>query len=110
MAALPQQGKLSVPIDWQGTTQKTTMSAAGYDISATIGWRPNRDAATLRWTLPKADALALIQTFEATNFNGVYDYTCLLRGAVRLRLTGEYSYNEVRGEQKATVTAGVRRI
>ncbi|WP_156416480.1 MULTISPECIES: hypothetical protein [unclassified Sphingopyxis] len=110
MTALPQQSKMSVPIDWQGTTQKSNMSAAGYDLSVTIGWRPYSETATLRWTLPKADALALIETFQATNFNGVYDYTCLFRGAIKIRLTGEYSYNEVRGTQKATVTAGVKRI
>jgi len=60
--------------------------------------------------MPKADALALLEALEATNFNGVFDYTCLLRGPIRVRLTGEYSYDEVRGAQYATVTAGVERV
>lgn len=110
MTALPNQGQLIVPIDWSGATQKTTMQAAAYTLSGTVGWRPYQETATLTWMLSKADAQTMLNAFRATNFNGIFDYTCALRGAVRLRLMGDYSFAEVRGSQLCQVTATVNTV
>ena len=110
MVALPHQGKLVTPIDWQGETDKTTMKAAGYELSGTLGWRPYSAMATLTFHLTPAEANALLNQFEAGNMNGVYEYTCNTRGAVRLRLTGSFSYKEKRAGQMVQVSIGVRTV
>lgn len=110
MAALPRQGELIVPIDWQGETQQTTMQAAGYELSITHGFRPYKEAATLTWVLDKADANTLLNTFKATNFRGVFDYTCPVRGALKVRLNGMYSLQETRGTLKVYLSVGVRTV
>ena len=110
MAALPHQGRLVTPIEWQGQTHKTTMQAAGYELSGTLGWRPYHATATLIFDLSAVEAHAFLNQLEAGNFNGVYDYTCNTRGAVRLRLTGAYSYTEKRAGQRVQVSVGARTV
>lgn len=110
MVDLPNQGKMIVPVEWSGTTQKTTMMAAGYQLSTTIGIRPYTQSSTLAWNVTKAEADAMLDTFEATNFNGVFDYTDLTRGAMKVRLAGDYSYQETRGSIKGILTATVYRV
>lgn len=107
MALLPFQGKIIVPVQWQGTTQKTTMNGAGYIHHGTVGIRPYRTIAMIQWALPKLDALALLNTLQATKMNGIFDYQCLVRGAIRVRLVGEYDYTEVRANKFSMVSASV---
>jgi hypothetical protein len=94
MAVLPNQGGLVVPINWQGTTAKTTMQNGSFEMSGTIGWRPWSESATLLWIVTPSEAAAIMDTFEATNWNGVFDYDNNVRGPIRVRLTGDYSYQE----------------
>lgn len=110
MAALPYQGDLAVPIQWSGQVFKTTYNAGGYSLSGTIGFKPFKNTATLSWTLPKDKANALLRELELGMFNRVYDYTCSLRGAVRIRPTDSYSYQERRGTQFVTVTCSFERV
>lgn len=114
IAALPMQGRLTVPINWSGTTAKTTMKAAGYTQSGTLGWRPATQTATLEWKLTPSEAGAIIDTFEATNWNGIFSYVCSVRGEMKLRLTGEYAYEEktLAGTwiKKVALSVGVERV
>lgn len=111
MANLPRQDNLVVPIQWSGETQKTTIQGAGYQLSVTMGWRPWTERATLEWKmLSAAEANTMLNQFRATNFNGVFDYQCALRGAIKLRLTGEYTFTEEYDSKTVAVTAGVMRV
>lgn len=109
---LPNQPDLIVPIDWQGETAKATMQAGSYYLSGTIGFNPFREIATLSWMLPAATAKALIQTLKAGKMNAVYDYTCNVMGAVKIRAIGTYGYREVATSngQLIQVTAGFERL
>ena len=113
MTALPTTGLL-VPIEWQGETAKTTMQAGRYTLSGTLGWEPNKESATLSWRVTPAQAKTMLDTFKATNFNGVFTYTCQVRGAIKLRLNGTYSVEEVTTAgswiKKVIVTAGVETV
>ena len=111
MATLPRQDNLTVPIQWSGQTQKTSMQAAGYRPTVTLGWRPWSETATLEWRLlSAAEANAMLDGFRATNFNGVFDYQCSLRGNIRLQLEGDYGFTEEYATKTVTVTASVRRV
>lgn len=111
MGDLPRQGKLSVPIDWTTETQKTSINAAGYYPTITMGWRAWTDTATLEWlNLTAADQKALLDEFRATNFNGVYNYNCLVNGPIRLQLTGSSSFIEARPPRLGTVSVSARRV
>lgn len=110
MAALPYQGDMNVPVQWSGQVIKTTYNAGAYSISGTIGFKPWKATATVEWKLPKAKANALIAELEAGMFNRVYEYNCSLRGAVRLRPTDSFSYQERRGNQYVTVTCAFERV
>lgn len=94
MIALPQQGYLITPIDWQGSVKKITMETGSLKVSGTVGIRPWTENATLTWVLPKADALALLNELKAGFFNAVYAYTCNARGELKLRPTESYSIQE----------------
>lgn len=107
MPALPHQGQLIVPIDWTITPIKQTMQAGAYSMSGTVGWRPWTETATLTWTLPKADAQALLLELKAGHFNRVYDYTCSVRGAIRVRPTSASGFQETYGSLNVTVTLAV---
>lgn len=110
MAIIPNRGLMVQPIEWSGTTDKTVMKAAAYELSGTIGWRPFTETATFTWILTRSQANTMLNAFAATNFNGVYDYPCLVRGNIRVRLTGDYSLEETNEFEKVRVTAGVRRV
>lgn len=107
MPDLPHQGDLLVPIDWNVTPIKQTMSAGSYTMSGTIGWRPWRETATLTWVLLKADALALMDELKSGSFNRVYDYTCNVRGPLRLRPTDSFGFQETYGNLHVTVSLTV---
>ena len=107
MPALPYQGQLLVPIEWAVTPIKTTMQTGALMMSGTIGWRPYRETATLVWTLPKADALVLLNQLKATAFNSAYEYTCTVRGTIRVRPTDSCGFQETRGSLNVTVSVGV---
>lgn len=92
--ALPNQSDLMLPLQWQGQTQKTTMQAAGYQLSGTIGLRPYQRTTTFTWLVDPTTANALLGEFESGNFNGVYTYECAIRGTIKIRLTGNYSVQE----------------
>jgi hypothetical protein len=111
MADLPRQDNLTVPIQWSGETQKTSIQAAGYMPTVTLGWRPWTERATLEWRLLSAsEANAMLDQFRLTNFNGVFDYQCALRGKIRLRLSGEYGFTEEYATKTVAVTVGVTRV
>ena len=111
MVALPNQGNLTVPIQWTTETQKTEMVAAGYRASVTMGWRAWSDTATLTWNnLTKEAAFAQLEQFRATNFNGVFDYTCNVNGAIRIQLTGGASFTEESDKRLVSLSIGVRRV
>ncbi|KQN09070.1 hypothetical protein [Sphingomonas sp. Leaf28] len=110
MAALPYQGDLNVPISWSVQPIKTTFTAGSYSLSGTIGFKPWKSTATLSWTLPKDKAKALLAELEAGMFNRVYDYTCSLRGAVRIRPTDSAGFQERRGTQFVTITCAFERV
>lgn len=109
---LPYQPDLIVPIDWLGETAKTTMQAGSYMLSGTVGFKPTRELATLSWMLPAATAKTLITTLKAGKMNGVYDYTCNVMGAVKIRATGSYGFREVNTAkgQLVQVTASFERL
>lgn len=94
MTELPQQGYLITPIDWQGSVKKITMETGSLKMSGTVGIRPWTETATLVWVLPKADALSLMNTLKAGYFNEVYEYTCNVRGAIKLRPTDTFAFQE----------------
>ncbi len=94
MIALPQQGYLITPIDWQGSVKKITMETGSLKVSGSVGIRPWTENATLTWVLPKADALALLNELKAGFFNAVYTYTCNVRGELKLRPSAIYSIQE----------------
>lgn len=94
MTALPQQGYLIVPIDWNGSVKKITMETGALKMSGTVGIRPWAESANLTWILPKADALALLNELKAGFFNAVYQYTCNIRGEINLRPTESYAIQE----------------
>lgn len=107
MPALPYQGQLIVPIEWAVTPIKTTMQTGALTMSGTIGWRPYRETAALVWTLPKKDALTLLNMLKATAFNSTFDYTCTVRGNIRVRPTDSCSFSETRGSKNVTVSVAV---
>lgn len=107
MPALPYQDDLLVPIEWAVTPIKTTMATGALTMSGTIGWRAYRETATLVWTLPKAQALVLLNQLKATAFNAAYDYTCTVRGLIRVRPTDSCGFQETRGSLNVTVSVGV---
>lgn len=107
MPALPHQGQLLVPIDWSVTPIKQTMQAGSYTMTGTIGWRPYTETATLTWVLLKPDALALMDELKAGHFNRVYDYTCNVRGPIRIRPTNSFGFGETYGDLHVTVTLAV---
>lgn len=110
MANIPNRGAMVQPIEWQGSTDKTVMKAAGYELSGTIGWRPFTESATFTWILTPQAANLMLQEFANGNFNGVYNYTCQVRGNIRVRLTGEYTLEETSEFARVRVSAGVRRV
>lgn len=110
MVDLPNQGKMIVPVEWTIQTQKSTMTAAGYTLSTTIGIRPFTASSTFSWNVTKAEADVMLDQFELTNFNGVYDYNDLTRGPIKVRLAGDASYQETRGSIKGVLTATVYRV
>lgn len=107
MPALPYEGQLLVPIEWSVTPTKTTMMTGALTMSGTIGWRAYRETATLVWTLPKADARALLTQLKAAAFNSAYDYTCAVRGLIRVRPTDSCGFQETYGSQNVTVSVSV---
>lgn len=111
MPALPNQGKLSVPIAWEIETQKTEMQGAGWYSSVTLGFRPWTEVATLTWVgITKQQANDMLIAFKAGNFNSVWDYDCSVRGPVRLQLAGGASFTEEYGDMKVTLSVNVRRV
>lgn len=110
MAIIPNRGAMVQPIEWSGSTDKTVMKAAGYQLGGTIGWRPFTETATLTWLLTKPQADTMLSEFADGNFNGVYDYPCLVRGNIRVRLSGDYNVEETNEFEKVKVSAGVRRV
>ncbi|GFM27168.1 hypothetical protein [Novosphingobium sp. PY1] len=107
MTALPHQGYLITPIDWQGSVKKITMETGSLKMSSTVGIRPWTESATLLWVLPKADALALLNQFKAGFFNEVFTYTCNIRGEIKLRPTDSFSLQEREdGRDKVTLAVG----
>lgn len=110
MAALPYQGDLNVPIAWNVQAIKTTFTAGSYSLSGTLGFKPWKSTATLSWTLSKDKANALLRELELGMFNRVYDYTCSLRGAVRIRPTDSVGFQERRGNQMITITCSFERV
>jgi hypothetical protein len=111
MVALPNQGNLTVPIQWTTETQKTEMLAAGYRSTVTQGWRAWSDTATLVWNnLTNAEAKALLDQFRATNFNGIFDYTCNVNGPIKVQLTGGASFTEESKKKLVSLSIGVRRV
>lgn len=110
MAVIPNRGAMVQPINWSGSTDKTTMKVAGYELSGTIGWRPYTETATFTWILTRAQANTMLEEFAGSNFNAVYNYPCLVRGDIRVRLSGDYSLEETNEFEKVRVTAGVRRV
>jgi hypothetical protein len=107
MPALPYQNRLLVPIDWSISPIKQTMQAGAYNMSGTIGWRPWTETATLTFNMPKPEALAFMNELKAGHFNRVYDYTCNVRGAVKVRPTTSFGYQETYGSLRVTVTLAV---
>ena len=107
MPALPYQGPLVVPIDWSITPIKQTMQAGAYNMSGTVGWRPWTETATLTWVLLKPEALALMAELKAGHFNRVYDYTCNVQGAIKVRPTSAFGYQETYGSLHVSVTLAV---
>jgi len=107
MPDLPHQDNLIVPIDWSITPIKQTMTTGSLTMSGTIGWKPWTETATLTWSLPKADALALIDEFKSGHFNRTYDYTCNVRGPIKLRPTSSCGFGETFGSLATTVTLTV---
>lgn len=111
MAQLPNQSNLTVPIQWNGETQKTEMTAAGYRPTVTLGWRPWSESAQLQWRLlTAAEAQAMLDEYRNTNFNGVFDYECSLRGPIKVQLVGDYGFTEEYATKTVTVMASVRRV
>lgn len=110
MAALPYQGDLAVPLTWSGQVVKTTFTSGSYTMSGTIGFKPWKATASLTWTLEKSKAIALLKELEDGMFNRVYDYTCSLRGPVKLRPTDSFSYQERRGTQFVSITCSFERV
>lgn len=110
MPTLPYQGQLIVPIEWSINPIKQTMQTGSLTMSGTIGWKPWTETATLSWTLPKADALALIDEIKSGNINRVYDYTCAVRGPIKLRPTNSFGFGETYGSLNVTVTLAVEVI
>lgn len=110
MAVIPNRGAMVQPIEWAGSTDKTVMKAAGYELSGTIGWRPFTETATFTWILTPEQANTMLEEFANGNFNGVYDYPCLVRGNIKVRLSGDYSLEETNEFAKVRVSAGVRRV
>lgn len=104
---LPNQGSVIVPVNWTGKTQKTTMQAAGYQLSGTVGLRPYSQSTTLVWMLDPATADTMFAAFAATNWNGVYQYTCNVLGTINVRLNGSYGYQERRAGQAVQLSVGV---
>lgn len=109
MTQLPRQGELVVPIQWSGTTTKQTMQAGSYVLSGTIGFRPWRETAVLTWVLRAADAQALLNEFKSGSFNRVYDYDCNVMGAVRLRPTESFGFQEQKNK-RVVVTVTFERV
>ncbi|WP_288484763.1 hypothetical protein [uncultured Novosphingobium sp.] len=107
MPALPYQNRLLVPIDWQITPVKQTMTAGSYTMSGTIGFRPWTETATLTFNMPKAEAEDFINQLKASHFNGVYDYEDNVQGSVRVRPTDSFGYQETYGSLTVTVTLAV---
>lgn len=107
MPDLPYQGDLIVPIDWNITPTKQTMATGALTMSGTIGWRPWTETATLTWVLPKPEALALMDELKSGHFNRVYDYTCNVRGSIKLRPTNSFGFGETFGNLTVTVTLTV---
>jgi hypothetical protein len=107
MPALPYQDQLLVPIEWAVTPIKTTMMTGALNMSGTIGWRPYRETATLVWSLPKGEALTLLNQLKATAFNSAYEYTCTVRGPIRVRPTDSCGFGETRGSLNVTVSVSV---
>jgi hypothetical protein len=103
MPALPTKGLL-VPIEWTITPIKQTMTSGGYTMSGTSGLRPWTETATFTWTMPKPDALALIAELKSGFFNRVYDYTCNVRGPIKVRPTDAAGFQETYGSLNVTVT------
>ena len=111
MVALPEQPNLTVPIQWTTETQKTEINAAGYRPSVTMGWRSWTDSATLTWNnLTTAQTKSMLDQFRATNFNGIFDYTCKVNGAIRIQLTGGATYTEESDKRLCSLSIGVRRV
>lgn len=107
MPALPYQDGLLVPIQWTLTPIKTTMQTGSLTMSGTIGNRPWTETATLTWVLSKADGLALMNELKSGMFNRVYDYTCIVKGPIKIRPTDSFSYGESFGMLPITVTLNV---
>ena len=107
MPALPYQNKLLVPIDWTINPVKQTMQAGGYTMSGTIGFRPWTETATLTFAMSKAEANDFLNQLKAGYFNAVYDYTCNIRGAIKVRPTDSFGVGETYGDLHVTVTLNV---
>ena len=111
MVALPEQGGLTVPIQWNTETQKTEIQSAGYRPTVTLGWRSWTDTATLNWNaLTHVQAKTMLDQFRATNFNGIFDYVCTINGPIRIQLTGPASFIEDRENKRVSVSISVRRV
>ncbi|MEV4934147.1 hypothetical protein [Sphingobium sp. LSP13-1-1.1] len=111
MVALPNQGMLTVPIQWNTEVEKTEIQAAGYRPSVTKGWRSWTDTATLAWSNLTADEVkTMLDLFRSTNFNGVFDYTCKVNGAIRIQLNGPAMFTEEGGKKLHSLSISVRRV
>ena len=83
------------------------MTTGALTMSGTIGWRPWTETATLTWALSKAEALAFLDELKAGHFNRVYDYTCNVRGPLKLRPTSSCGFGETYGSLHVTFTLEV---
>lgn len=111
MVALPEQGNLTVPIQWNTEVQKTEMQAAGYRPTVTQGWRSWTDTATLTWNnLTAAQVKTMLDLFRASNFNGTFDYTCKVNGAIRIQLNGSAMFTEESDKRLHSLSIAVRRV
>lgn len=110
MATLPFLDKMLVPIQWQTAVSKNTMTMGSYVVSGTIGFRPWRETATLVWRLSPADARALLQTLKQGMFNATYDYTCNVRGAIKIRPIDALSFDERFGGQFVQASLAVESL
>lgn len=109
--ALPNTGKLQLPIQWSGSTTKTTMETGSFQLSTTIGLNPFVEMATFTWIFTDwTVAQAHLQVFKDDMMNANYSYTCPIQGAMTMRPTGSWSILEVGDRSHTEVSIEFRRL